>query len=215
MSRRTIGSMCDKYNCNALFTSARVISLLMKLKVFPERYNIPSGDIFLALMPDYIEKVTRIMDDWNEDFPGDYESICKSLENNKQDELYIRFYEKSALGGLLADNIDMLYQILNSVLMFKITDKLYLLTYEELQTLKTLTKFKFDYKVGTFARTHFLDKIKNINEDFEILHRYCDVWLKLHFAVSTIKRRFAHTYWNPRTARGQRHINKMFEECCV
>jgi len=38
---------------------------------------------------------------------------------------------------------------------------------------------------------------------------------KLFTAVSTLKRRFAHTYWNPEHPRGKRHINKMFEECCV
>lgn len=36
---------------------------------------------------------------------------------------------------------------------------------------------------------------------------------KLDMAISTLKRKFLYTYWNPRHPRGQRHIEKMYQEC--
>lgn len=88
----------------------------------------------------------------------------------------------------------------------------------------------FGERVKEIYNNHYLyhrEPVTSLYSYFVFVYIPESLWLWLHakdrilpeyinqmtMAISTIKRRFAYTYWNPEHPRGQRHIEKMYQEC--
>lgn len=219
--RRYLTDPKEKYICDLLFKTSLFVRHMLDISKMTNRIKPEclQADMFFWFPGSGFKKVKDVVAGWLKDFPDDYEAICKDQKCNKQDELYIRINEKCPPGLLLSQNLLMMHFL--SVNINTIIDKMRLLNDKQLIRLKNICDFDFKFE-GVYCDKHHQLSIlqyvaiggEGMQKFFDKIRKVCDDRLKFYMAISTLKRRWLYTYYNPCHERGQRHINKMFEECC-